>query len=224
MTLFLRNKIQAIFKNPFADLDAARKAPLHIDRALVSAIPDQQHGWLVAICLYLFMSAYAVGPGVCVWLALSELMPTRNSVEWHEHCAGVEPDSVNDARCHFPAHSSASMAMPGLFFVFAGFTVIYLITAAFFLPETKGKTLEEIEAHFEGVRAALAHYFDFTSSSTIGAMTLSSTPCGLLAESRKVMSFAFSVDERDVASSADRPIAAVSTKAGRDRWQVRHQG
>jgi MFS transporter, SP family, solute carrier family 2 (myo-inositol transporter), member 13 len=37
-----------------------------------------------------------------------------------------------------------------MFFLFAGFTVIYFITAAFFLPETKGKTLEEIEAHFEG--------------------------------------------------------------------------
>jgi len=37
-----------------------------------------------------------------------------------------------------------------MFFIFAGCTVVYFITAAFFLPETKGKTLEEIEAHFEG--------------------------------------------------------------------------
>jgi uncharacterized membrane protein YobD (UPF0266 family) len=39
-----------------------------------------------------------------------------------------------------------------MFFVFAGCTVVYFITAFFFLPETKGKTLEEIEAHFEGKR------------------------------------------------------------------------
>jgi hypothetical protein len=36
-----------------------------------------------------------------------------------------------------------------MFYLFAGFTVIYFLTAAFLLPETKGKTLEEIEAHFE---------------------------------------------------------------------------
>lgn len=37
-----------------------------------------------------------------------------------------------------------------MFFMFAGFTMIYLVTATFFLPETKEKTLEEIEEHFEG--------------------------------------------------------------------------
>jgi hypothetical protein len=41
-----------------------------------------------------------------------------------------------------------------IFFLFAGCTVVYFITAAFFLPETKGKTLEEIEAHFEGIGTA----------------------------------------------------------------------
>jgi len=36
-----------------------------------------------------------------------------------------------------------------MFFIFAGCTVVYFITAAFCLPETKGKTLEEIEEHSE---------------------------------------------------------------------------
>ena len=35
-----------------------------------------------------------------------------------------------------------------MFFLFACFTLVYFLVAALFLPETKGKTLEEIEAHF----------------------------------------------------------------------------
>jgi uncharacterized membrane protein len=35
-----------------------------------------------------------------------------------------------------------------IFFLFSSFTVVYFLVAAFWLPETKGKTLEEIEAHF----------------------------------------------------------------------------
>jgi MFS transporter, SP family, solute carrier family 2 (myo-inositol transporter), member 13 len=36
-----------------------------------------------------------------------------------------------------------------MFGFWAACTVIYFLTAAFFLPETKGKTLEEIETGFE---------------------------------------------------------------------------
>ena len=42
-----------------------------------------------------------------------------------------------------------------MFFFWAGCTVIYFITAAFIMPETKGKTLEEIEDYFEGKRSKL---------------------------------------------------------------------
>ena len=35
-----------------------------------------------------------------------------------------------------------------LFFFGAACTVVYFLAAAFLLPETKDKTLEEIEAHF----------------------------------------------------------------------------
>ena len=71
------NRVEAFFKNPFADLAAAQTAPLKIQRALIGRVPETRHGWLVALGLYAFMAFYAIGPGVCVWLALSELMPTR---------------------------------------------------------------------------------------------------------------------------------------------------
>jgi len=65
------NKVVAFFSNPFGDLDAARHAPLRIDNALITPLPSPRSGWRVAITLFIFMAFYAVGPGVCVWLALS---------------------------------------------------------------------------------------------------------------------------------------------------------
>ncbi|HEY2083801.1 MAG TPA: MFS transporter, partial [Verrucomicrobiae bacterium] len=70
-------KVSAVFKNPFANLTAARTAPLKIEHALITPVPSPQNGWLTAVLMYCYMAFFAVGPGVCVWLALSELMPTR---------------------------------------------------------------------------------------------------------------------------------------------------
>ncbi len=143
------NKVEAFFKNPFSNLDAARTAPLKIQRALLGRVPDARHGWLVATGLYLFMAFYAIGPGVCVWLALSELMPTRIRSNGMSIALVINQlVSTTLAGIFLPVVSKYGYST--MFFLFSGFTVLYLITVTFFLPETKGKTLEEIEQHFEG--------------------------------------------------------------------------
>ena len=143
------NKVVAFFSNPFGNLDAARQSPLTIDNALITPVPTTQNGWLVALTLFVFMVFYAVGPGVCVWLALSELMPTRIRSNGMSIALLInQAVSTGIAAVFLPTVGKYGYST--MFFGFAACTVIYFITAAFFLPETKGKTLEEIEAHFEG--------------------------------------------------------------------------
>ena len=142
-------KVQAFFSNPFADLDAARAAPLRIEHAYISPVPSMANGWLMAIFLYMFVGFYACGPGVCVWLALSELMPTRIRSNGMS-VALVLNQLVSTTLAAIFLPMVGKYGYSTMFFLFAGFTVIYLLTVALFLPETKGKTLEEIEKHFEG--------------------------------------------------------------------------
>ena len=147
------NKIEALFRNPFANLAAARTAPLVIQKALIGRVPDAGHGWLVALGLYVFMAFFALGPGVVVWLALSELMPTRIRSNGMSIALVInQVVSTTLAAIFLPFVSKHGYS--SMFFLFAGFTVVYFLVAVFFLPETKGKTLEEIEAHFAGSRSA----------------------------------------------------------------------
>lgn len=138
--------------NPFADPAQARDAPLTIERASLVTVPPPEHGLKVALAICLFVAGFAVGPGVCVWLALSELMPTR-----------IRSNGMSIALLinQFVSTVIAAMFLPivgyygysTIFFFGAGFTVLYFLTAAFLLPETKGRTLEEIDAHFAGAPA-----------------------------------------------------------------------
>ena len=141
------NAVSAFFSNPFADLAAARLAPLTIENALVTPVPSTQNGWLTAGFTFCFMGFFAIGPGVCVWLALSELMPTRIRSNGMSFALTInQAVSTTIAAVFLPTVGKYGYST--MFFLFAGCTVVYFITAAFFLPETKGKTLEEIETAF----------------------------------------------------------------------------
>ncbi len=143
------NKVLAFFSDPFGNLDQAQTAPLRIEHALITPLPSQKNGWLVAITLFVFAFFYALGPGICVWLALSELMPTRIRSNGMS-IALVINEAVATVLAAIFLPTVGRYGYTTMFLLFAGFTVFYFITVTFFLPETKGKTLEEIEAIFAG--------------------------------------------------------------------------
>ena len=105
-------------------------------------------GVLATVFFFMFIGFYAVGPGVCVWLALTELMPTRIRANGMAIAMIINQGVSAGIATVFPKWCAATNDNGSVFFVLAGFTVIYFITAAFFLPETKGRTLEEVEQYF----------------------------------------------------------------------------
>ncbi|MDO5470411.1 MAG: MFS transporter [Akkermansia sp.] len=133
----------------------SRQAPLakgevkevEISRAEIGMKPNSFTGYMVAGFFVVFIAFYAAGPGVCVWLALSELMPNRIRANGMAIALLINQlVSTTIAARFLPWVGSSGYS--SVFFWLAGFTVIYFITAAFFMPETKGRTLEEIEQYF----------------------------------------------------------------------------
>ena len=119
---------------------------LTIKAGLVAA--SMVTGIIATAFFFMFIAFYAVGPGVCVWLALSELMPTRIRATGMSIAMIINQGVSATIASVFPVWV-ASWGFAPVFYSLALFTVVYFVTAAFFLPETKGKTLEEIEEFFK---------------------------------------------------------------------------
>ena len=111
-----------------------------------------ERGWIAAsstsgfITLGAFLAMqvfYSLGPGICVWLVLSELMPTRIRANGMAIALFANQFVAwGLASCFFPMVNAWGYGP--VFFMFAASGVLYFITALY-IPETKGKTLDEIE-------------------------------------------------------------------------------
>ena len=110
-------------------------------------ISGEVNGWFITICLTLFITSFSIGPGVCVWLALTELMPNRiRAVGMSVALFANQGVSFGLEALMLPMKEAVGYGW--IFLGFALCTIVYFVTAAFFMPETKGRTLEEIEAYF----------------------------------------------------------------------------
>ena len=111
--------------------------------------PSATTGLFCLAAFFVMQVFYALGPGICVWLVLSELMPSR-----------IRANGMSIALFmnQFVAWGLASSFLPwvnawgwaSMFFFFAANGVIYFIVSLF-IPETRGKTVEELEHLFDRV-------------------------------------------------------------------------
>ena len=111
--------------------------------------PSPATGVITLAAFILFVSSFAVGPGVCVHLALSELIPTRIRATGMLVCVMASMSvSYAIARAFLPW--AEACGYQGVFFTLGGAMVLFFLVVAYAVPETKGRTLEEIERHFQG--------------------------------------------------------------------------
>jgi SP family myo-inositol transporter-like MFS transporter 13 len=120
---------------------------LRIRKAFYCAEPSSWVGWAITACLGIFIASFSIGPGVVVWLVLSELMPTRI----RSRGMGIallfnQGVSTVIAASFLPV--VGSLGYYAVFAIWTGCSLFYFLIATFFLPETKGRTLEEIETSF----------------------------------------------------------------------------
>lgn len=143
----LESDSDRVIISPEFDEHTAELKPLEVNRAEVGMKTSATTGWIVTIFFIIYIAFYAAGPGVCVWLALSELMPNRIRANGMAIALLIN-QGVSTAIAAVFLPWVGAMGYSTVFFTLAAFTVVYFITAAFFMPETKGRTLEEIEQYF----------------------------------------------------------------------------
>jgi sugar porter (SP) family MFS transporter len=138
---------KALLRIGTAGIAVSLSASAIVFRLVEAGRPPAAAGDLVTGCLVLFISSFAIGPGVCVWLALSELMPTRiRSVGMGLGLLVNQGVSTGIAALFLPVVSRWGYS--GIFGFWSACAVGYFAVATWLLPETKGRTLEEIEAGF----------------------------------------------------------------------------
>ena len=102
-------------------------------------------GMVVPVLLFIFIASHAIGQGAVIWVFISEIFP--NSVRAYGQSLGCSTHWILAAiiTTVFPIMATRFGPAP-LFLFFAFMMVLQLLWVIFKMPETKGVSLEELEA------------------------------------------------------------------------------
>jgi sugar porter (SP) family MFS transporter len=109
--------------------------------------------WVALACLIIYIASFAVSIGVLIFLIPPEIFPLRVRGKAMGLALLINWGSNFIISLTFlPLLESIGEA--ATFWLYGGLNVIYLLFAFFFIPETKNRTLEEIEADLRSKRSA----------------------------------------------------------------------
>jgi MFS family permease len=103
---------------------------------------------IVPVCIFSFIAAHAIGQGAVIWVFISEIFPNRHRAQGQSLGSFTHWIFAALLTTCFPAMVTAFA--PGYVFLFFCFMmVLQLIWVKTMVPETKGRTLEDIERRLE---------------------------------------------------------------------------
>jgi sugar porter (SP) family MFS transporter len=110
-------------------------------------------GVLATVCLGLYIASFAISLGPVFWLMISEIYPLNIRGKAMSVASLANWSSNWLVALTFPV-LLATLGGAGSFWLFAALGIVAWFFVYFRVPETKGRTLEEIEADFRGVQVA----------------------------------------------------------------------
>ena len=107
-------------------------------------LPITMNPTLVLICILGFVASFAVSLGPVMWVLFSELFPNKIRGMAISFVGFINSAVSFLVQLVFP-WELANLGSTGTFFLYGVFALIGLIVIVKLLPETKGKSLEELE-------------------------------------------------------------------------------
>lgn len=112
---------------------------------------DLNLNWLAMISIFVYFVAFNAGWGCLPMLVISEILPSRARGSVGGLCTGIGW-SVGFIVSYIFIPLSNAITRQGVFWVFSMTNLLATLFVFFLVPETKGKTLEEIEHFFNSGR------------------------------------------------------------------------
>jgi len=149
LTLAAMQLIDRVGRRPLLLVSLAGMAVSLFVLGLAFSLPQfsSSLAWIAIASLMVYVGSFAVGLGPVFWLVLSEIYPL--GIRGRAMSVGTIANwGANLIVALSFLTLTQVLGKPATFWLYGGVTIAAWLFAFFLVPETKGKTLEQIEAHF----------------------------------------------------------------------------